>query len=158
MSVTWINELVADPVECRNNPGSDACNYLQHVLQDKYGVPIVDQTLHWAAPNQECKEGDRRTDCKGYSTEPYNGPVPITTHVHGAHVEYHSDRYPENWFLPNASNIPPGYATQGTYYATEEDYSNQSGEGSAVYIYDNDEFTTSLYYHDHTLSLTRLNV
>ena len=28
--------------------------------------------------------------------------MPIVTHVHGAHVEPHSDGYPEAWWLPAA--------------------------------------------------------
>ena len=170
MTVTWRNELVLDPDKCREDPESAACNYLFHVIQDKYGVPIIDQTLHWAAPNQICASGEIRTDCKGASAEAYEGPIPITTHVHGAHVECHSDGYPESWFLPSANNIPKGYATQGRYYSTNGAYSksisetdgngseNPRGIGSAVYIYDNSETSTTLWYHDHTLGITRLNV
>ncbi len=74
MMVTWINELVVDPDKCRRNPDSDACNYLEHIIQDKHGVPLVDQTLHWAAPNQECASGEIRTDCRGSSQMHTEGP------------------------------------------------------------------------------------
>ena len=48
---------------------------------------------------------------------PYTGPVPIVTHVHGAvGVGDESDGYAEAWYLPAASNIPAGYATEGTWY------------------------------------------
>ena len=157
MTVTWMNELVVDPEKCSKNPESDACNYLVHVIQDKNGVPIVDQTLHWAAPNQKCASGKKRTDCRGSSTAAYTGPVPITTHVHGAHVESHSDGYPESWFLPKANNIPSGYKTEGRFYSTNGEYSKGPSEGAAKYRYDNSETTTTLFYHDHTLGLTRLN-
>jgi len=157
MTVTWMNELVADPEECSKNPESDACNYLVHVIQDKNGVPIVDQTLHWAAPNQKCASGEKRTDCRGSSTAAYTGPVPSTTHVHGAHVESHSDGYPESWFLPKANNIPSGYKTEGRFYSTNGEYSKGPSEGAAKYRYDNSETSTTLFYHDHTLGLTRLN-
>lgn len=157
MEITWTNELIVDPDKCRSKPGSSpACNYLVHVVQDKNGVPIVDQTLHWAAPNQECKGGARRTDCRGNSTKAYKGPVPMTAHVHGAHVEYHSDGFPESWFLPNANNITSGYAKQGRYYATKGNYATSS-KGSAVYNYDNSDGSATLFYHDHTLGMTRLN-
>ena len=47
----------------------------------------------------------------------YTGPVPIVTHVHGAvGVADDSDGYAEAWYLPAASNIPAGYATEGTWY------------------------------------------
>ena len=45
---------------------------------------------------------------------PYTGPVPIVTHVHGAHTTDESDGYAEAWYLPAANNIPAGYATAGT--------------------------------------------
>jgi len=154
LTVTWTNELVVDPVKCRRHPDSDACNFLMHVVQDSHGVPIVDQTLHWAAPNQDCASGEIRSDCRGRSTSAYRGPIPLVTHVHGAHVEYHSDGYPESWYLPNANNIPDGYAKRGRFYNTK----GSKQDGSAVYRYDNSETSTTLFYHDHALGLTRLNV
>ena len=84
--VVWKNELV------------DALGgYLPHIIQDQNGAPIIDQTLHWAAPNQECADGPPRTDCEGASADPYTGPVPMVTHVHGAHVGPISDGFPEAW-------------------------------------------------------------
>ncbi len=38
--------------------------------------------------------------------QPYDGPVPMVVHVHGAHAGPESDGYPEAWWLPNANNIP----------------------------------------------------
>ena len=122
-TIKWSNELVADPANCRlpkakfkptgKNP---ACDFLPHIIQDQNGVPIVDQTLHWAAPNQDCLDGIPRTDCRGASDQPYLGPIPMVMHVHGAHVGPGSDGYPEAWWLPAANNIPAGYATNGTFF------------------------------------------
>ena len=50
---------------------------------------------------------------------PYTGPIPMVTHVHGAHVNPTSDGYPEAWWLPNAKHIPAGYATNGTFYESD---------------------------------------
>jgi len=97
--VRWINGLV-----------DERGKYLNHLL------PVVDQTVHWANPPMECRDGTMRTDCAGTSDDTYEGPVPIVTHVHGAHVEPHSDGYPEAWWLPAAKNIPKGYATKGTLF------------------------------------------
>ena len=47
---------------------------------------------------------------------PYTGPVPIVTHVHGAHTTEDSDGYPEAWYLPAANDIPAGYASGGSFY------------------------------------------
>ena len=133
VEVTWINQLV-------NDPDSEAPTFLPHLLP-------LDQTLHWANP-----PGPR--DTRGTSASPYTGPVPIVTHVHGAHVADHSDGFPEAWYLPHASNIPDGYATQGTRYAS----ARPGPPGAAVFQYTNDQRASTLWYHDHTLGMTRLNV
>ncbi|UCF91255.1 MAG: multicopper oxidase domain-containing protein [Desulfobacterales bacterium] len=130
-------------------------------LVDEWGQPLphlltVDQTLHWANPPQDCREGRPRTDCAGKSQEPYTGPVPIVTHVHGAHVGPESDGYPEAWYLPAGAD-PTMYATEGSNYS---DYLGGSGAGKgfAVFQYPNDQPSTTLWYHDHTLGMTRSNV
>jgi len=136
--VKWINNLV------------DANgNYLSHLLP-------VDQTLHWANPTQTCLDGTTRTDCRGEDPSFYTGPVPIITHVHGAHVGPESDGYPEAWWLPGANDIPAGFATHGTLY-DQYDRSN-TDPGTAVFQYPNSQRSTTLWYHDHTLGMTRLNV
>ena len=144
-TVTWKNELV-DAVG----------NFLPHVIRDAAGNPLIDQTLHWAAPNQDCLDGVPRTDCRGASAAPYIGPIPMVTHLHGAHVAALSDGYPEAWWLPAANNIPAGFATEGTFYSDIN--GGAAGTGSAQYQYTNDQPTTTLWYHDHTLGMTRLNV
>jgi len=142
-TVTWINDLV--------NPDG---TYLPHIIQDANGVPIVDHTLHWANPAMTCLDGLPRTDCNGDTDQPYTGPIPMVTHVHGAHVNPTSDGYPEAWWLPDANNIPADYATTGTFYDTMAD----AGPGTAVYSYENTQPTATLWYHDHSLGMTRLNV
>jgi bilirubin oxidase len=141
--VKWINQLV------------DASgNYLPHLLS-------VDPTLHWANP-----PGPRDTRPrfkKNVRPGPYTGPVPLVTHVHGAHSTEESDGYAEAWYLPAAQNIPPGYFTTGTWYepfkAKSEALLGQTWEpGTAVFQYSNDQRATTVWYHDHSLGMTRLNV
>jgi FtsP/CotA-like multicopper oxidase with cupredoxin domain len=148
-TVKWINELT-----------DGAGDYLPHIIQDAAGNPIIDQTLHWAAPNQDCRDMIPRTDCRGASDQPYTGPIPMVVHVHGAHVGPGSDGYPEAWWLPKAENIPAGYATNGTFFESDEgaDTDDAIGQGYAIDRYPNDQPTTTLWYHDHTLGITRLNV
>jgi spore coat protein A, manganese oxidase len=126
----------------------DSGNYLPHLLP-------VDQTLHWANPTQVCAHEMSGTDCEGVDQGPYTGPVPIVTHLHGAHVEEHSDGYPTSWYLPAANDVPEGYATIGSRFA---DSGIERGLGYVVYEYRNDQRATTLWYHDHTLGITRLNV
>src|SRR5262249_53306011 len=136
--VKWVNQLVGP-----------SGNYLPHILP-------VDQTLHWANP----PGGESGRDMMGMRPEPYGGPVPIVTHVHGAHVFDESDGYPEAWFLPAAKDIPRGYATTGTWYnhfrgKFNERWSGGWEPGTATFVYPNDQRATTLWYHDHTLGMTR---
>jgi spore coat protein A len=57
--------------------------------------------------------------------------VRTVPHLHGSRSSSHSDGLPENWFIPGAS---------------------------AVYSYPNDQRAATLWYHDHALGITRLNV
>ncbi len=143
--VKWTNELV-------DSNG----DYLPHLLP-------VDQTLHWANPPGGDMGGDTGRDMRGFDPTPYRGPVPIVTHLHGGHSTEESDGYPEAWFLPAAKDIPSGYAAVGTEYDHFR-FKFQSlwgvpwKPGSAVFQYANDQRATTLWYHDHTLGMTRLNV
>ena len=143
--VKWINNLVDA------NGG-----YLSHLLP-------VDQTLHWANP----PGGDMHRDTRPTFTEtpgPYTGPVPIVTHVHGAvSVGDESDGYAEAWYLPAANNIPAGYADRGTWYdffsgKAAANYGATWGPGFATFQYPNSQRASTIWYHDHTLGMTRLNV
>jgi FtsP/CotA-like multicopper oxidase with cupredoxin domain len=140
VSVRWINDLV--------DPNGDC---LSHLLP-------IDQTLHWANPPATgCRHGDpNRTDCATDRPEQYTGPVPIVTHVHGAHVDPHSDGYPEAWWLP-ACNQASGYATSGSIF-DDATGTNPGSLGYADYVYRQDQPATTLWYHDHSLGMTRSNV
>ncbi|GAB6191234.1 multicopper oxidase family protein [Desulfocastanea catecholica] len=145
--VKWINGLV------------DANgNYLPHLLP-------VDPTLHWANPPGGELGRDSRPDYTGQLTpDSYDGPVPICTHVHGAvGVGDESDGYAETWYLPAADNIPDGYATEGRWYAffagkAAANFEAAWGPGYAIFQYPNANRASTLWYHDHTLGMTRVNV
>lgn len=68
-----------------------------------------------------------------------NSGVPIVTHLHGGHTEAASDGYPDAWYTPN-------YEQKGCLWTKN------------IYTYNNDQDATTLWYHDHALGLTRLNV
>lgn len=143
--VKWINELV------------DANgNYRSHLL-------AVDPTLHWANPPGGTEGRDMRPTFDS-TPGPYTGPVPIVTHLHGAAgVGDESDGYAEAWFLPAAGDIPAGYATEGTWYdffagKAKAKFGVDWGPGFATFQYPNNQRASTLWYHDHTLGMTRLNV
>jgi FtsP/CotA-like multicopper oxidase with cupredoxin domain len=143
--VKWINEL-------KTATG----NYLPHLLP-------VDPTLHWANPPGGTTGRDMRPSFKKTPGR-YLGPVPMVTHVHGAvGVGDESDGYAEAWYLPAAGNIPNGYAKRGTWYdffkgKAARAYGATWGQGYAVFQYPNLNRASTIWYHDHTLGMTRLNV
>jgi spore coat protein A len=143
--IKWINELV-------DGHG----NYRPHLLP-------VDPTLHWANPSGGTAGRDMRPMFESTPGR-YTGPVPIVTHLHGAAgVGDESDGYAEAWYLPNANNIPVGYATKGTWYDFFAGKANRKfgvawGAGFATFQYPNDQRESTLWYHDHALGMTRLNV
>ena len=57
--------------------------------------------------------------------------VRVVTHVHGARAPAKSDGFPEDWY-------PPGH--------------------SALYHYPNGQDAATLWYHDHAMGITRLNI
>ncbi|MGZ4355724.1 MAG: multicopper oxidase family protein [Gaiellaceae bacterium] len=143
--VKWINDL-------KDADG----DFLPHLLP-------VDPTLHWANPPGGVQGRDERptfTETPG----PYTGPVPMVTHVHGAvGVADDSDGYAEAWYLPAAKNIPPGYARNGTWFRffaakAAGSYGVGWGPGFAVFQYPNENRASTIWYHDHALGMTRLNV
>jgi len=143
-TVRWINDLV-DPA---------TGNYRSHLFS-------VDQTLHWANPPMaNCVMGNpNRTDCETDIAAPYTGPVPLVTHVHGAHVQPHSDGYPEAWWLPGApgtKGIPASFAQRGTNFGQANNANTVTG--SAYFSYENTQPAATIWYHDHALGMTRLNV
>jgi spore coat protein A len=156
-TVDWMNQLVKNPDQCKVAPNTGACNYLSHITP-------IDRSLHWANPEQlTCMDPTKTKDCRPDPAngkilqKPYKGPVPIVTHVHGAHVGPESDGYPEAWWLPNANNIPNGYATTGTL-VNQYGAPTNNAPGVGSFSYPNTQPSTTLWYHDHTLGMTRNNV
>jgi FtsP/CotA-like multicopper oxidase with cupredoxin domain len=145
VQIKWINDLV---------DGSG--NYLPHLLP-------VDQTLHWANPPGGVTGRDTRPTFTS-TPDPYDGPVPMVTHVHGAvGVGDESDGYAEAWYLPDALDIPGGHATEGTWYdffsgKAAANFGAAWGPGFATFQYPNAGRASADWYHDHTLGMTRLNV
>src|SRR5687768_14299856 len=157
--VKWINDL-------KDANG----NFRPHLLP-------VDPTLHWANPSGGTTGRDMRPSFIGKTYVPladfsdpntqytqYTGPVPMVTHVHGAvGVGDESDGYAEAWYLAAASNIPSGFANEGTWYNFFSDkaaatYGVAWGPGFATFQYPNRNRASTIWYHDHALGMTRLNV
>jgi spore coat protein A len=78
----------------------------------------------------------------GWTSHGAKPPIPevrTVVHVHGLKVLPESDGYPEAWFTNDFSQTGPFFDRQ-------------------IYQYPNDQAATGLWYHDHALGITRLNL
>lgn len=125
----------------------------------------VDPTIHWADPNKismqkldmqmmntthtsftQAADDENKSSIINYNDTDIQYPVPMVPHLHGAEVQSTSDGGPEAWFTVDGKHGP----TYSTYASTEPN--------AAVYHYPNEQPATTLWYHDHALGLTRINV
>jgi FtsP/CotA-like multicopper oxidase with cupredoxin domain len=105
----------------------------------------VDPTLHWADPNGFGMPMPPFTPYPpGYPEA--QSPVPLVTHLHGSEVQSTSDGGPDAWFTWNGIH-GPGYSTE-----------KKAKRNEAVFYYPNGQPATTLWYHDHALGVTRINV
>jgi spore coat protein A len=89
---------------------------------------VYDTSLHWAYSLHGYEQ---------YTLE--NDGVPIVPHVHGGHTKDIFDGNPEFFFSPDFKIRGPRWRRP-------------------VYRYDNDQPAGTIWYHDHALGITRLNV
>lgn len=161
-------------------------NHLGQRLEDgTFAPPIlqkyltVDQTLHWADPLRllcpflppaEAAAAGCYTPY-GYPTWPgfplpdprtTGGPVPAAVHLHGGENPSFADGGPQQWFTPDGWRFrdpttgalgPPHPAITGPAY-----FSLVPIPGGASYLYPNRQEATTLWFHDHALGTTRINV
>jgi FtsP/CotA-like multicopper oxidase with cupredoxin domain len=143
-------------------------------IRGKNGAPPVlqqflttDLTIHWADPVGEsaknaCIQGDENggdtfTDAGELAKNdagtiggtqnavppacqvPASGPIPTVPHLHGAEDLSAYDGHPDAWFTPGFAQKGPGFV-------------------SNTYNYPNQQEATTLWFHDHSLGIVRLNV
>lgn len=102
-------------------------------IEAKKDVPIL---VEWSndLPNKHFLPVDKTLHGSSDSPE-----VRTVVHLHGANVDPDSDGYPEAWYTRD-------YRVFGPKFKRE------------VYEYTNHQPGTTLWYHDHSLGITRLNV
>ena len=105
----------------------------------------VDPTIHWADPNGlGMLEPPFAPYPPGYPGA--QAPVPLVPHLHGGEVQSTYDGNPEAWFTSDGIHG----SAYGTYRPTTPN--------ATVDHYPNEQPATTLWYHDHALGITRLNV
>ena len=67
--------------------------------------------------------------------------VRAVVHLHGGATRPDSDGYPEDWYSPTGVRM-----------------NGRVGNNYVDYVYDNGQLATALWYHDHALGITRLNI
>ncbi|HEX3758547.1 MAG TPA: multicopper oxidase domain-containing protein [Kofleriaceae bacterium] len=117
-------------------------------LQGRNGGPpflqkylTQDLTIHWADPthvtaNNHCAEA---VTLSSACSHPSMEPIPTVPHLHGAEVLSAFDGHPDAWFTPSSAMKGPAFV-------------------SNTYNYVNTQEATTLWFHDHSLGTTRLNV
>jgi FtsP/CotA-like multicopper oxidase with cupredoxin domain len=115
----------------------------------------VDPTLKWATPTGLFPPADSITQPFPAFPPGWDGiqtalnaqaPVALVPHLHGAEVASQYDGGPEHWWTSTGMQGP----NYNTYAETESN--------SAIYYYVNAQEPNTLWYHDHALGITRLNV
>jgi spore coat protein A len=97
----------------------------------------TDQTLHWADPLGNMG-----------NTSHYDGPIPAVTHLHGGEVPPVIDGGPDQWFTSDGNYVGDAY------YSMD----GNASKNYAIDNYPNTQEAADLWFHDHTLGATRLNV
>jgi len=114
----------------------------------------VDQTIHWADPlGLMCAMNPAATGC----FNPFAGPVPAVVHLHGAEVKSDFDGGPEQWMTPTGLT-GAAYRSYDPAVVPGQSTTAAPAPGQALYHYMNGQEATTLWFHDHALGTTRLNV
>ena len=120
-----------------------------NVLAYKYST---DQTLHWADPlNDEANKWNHMAmppEPGSEGAKNYCGPIPACVHLHGGEVPPVLDGGPDAWFTSDGKYVGHGF------------YSNDGNDPKnySIYRYPNTQEGALIWFHDHTLGATRLNV
>lgn len=120
----------------------------------------VDPSLHWANPLGFVppKPGAYPVNAlTGISTFDYTlTKIPVVPHVHGGEQSPRVDGGPDTWYTPDFGEMGPAYMSAGLY--GDPAYAMDPGMGGNVYPYDNTQLPATIWYHDHAMGITRLNV
>jgi len=81
----------------------------------------------------------------------------IAIHLHGGHSPWVSDGTPHQWIVPKGQTGLQSWQMQGASFQNVPDMEDP-GQGSGTLYYTNDQASRLMFYHDHAVGITRLNV
>jgi len=115
--------------------------WANELKNEKHPLP-VDTSVHWCYSlfGEASANG---VDYRQFSID--KDGIPIITHLHGGHTDFQYDGNPEFFYSPDA-------------LVTGPQWDAVTGGFTDVFQYDNGVPAGNLWYHDHALGLTRLNV
>lgn len=117
--------------------------YINNITQPEFLA--VDPTINWANPNgMATPQAPYAQFPGGYSQA--QSQVPISTHLHGGEVQSTSDGGPDSWYTATG--------VKGMAYNTYI----PAPSNAAWDHYPNQQPSATLWYHDHSMGLTRINV
>ncbi len=155
----------------KDAPANPAATYTGPVIVATHGQPTeikfindlsadgiawrewTDQTLHWADPEHGGENVCMMMSQPGqlpmdYCADHYGGSIPAVPHLHGGEQPPMIDGGPEQWFTAD------GKAVGNAYYSKD----GRDPKNYCIYRYLNVQEAAPLWFHDHLLGGTRLNV
>ena len=142
-TVSWPGQTFQVMSSLNGNGGADETIVRwENELQGKKHLLPVDTSLHWCY-SLHGDSSANGVDYRQFSIKK-NG-VPIVTHLHGGKTNFQFDGNPEFFYSPDGTVKGPQWdAVPGGFTNT--------------FRYDNAVPAGNLWYHDHALGITRLNV
>jgi FtsP/CotA-like multicopper oxidase with cupredoxin domain len=140
-TITWPGQTFQVMSSANGGPENIIVRWSNELQGKKHLLP-VDTSLHWAYS----LKGDSSANGVDYSQYSIkkNG-VPIITHLHGGHTDFQFDGNPEYFYSPDGEVQGPQWDFVDGGFTTD-------------FVYDNTVPAGTLWYHDHALGITRLNV
>jgi len=122
--------------------------YLGPTIEAKKGRPTVVKFINNLPPTEAKHPMVESIDSTVPDSDMYPGLAGgrATPHLHGGFTAPQFDGHPHSWFSPDGS--------QGSHYASLPG----AAANEAIYQYSNEQFAAPLWYHDHAMGITRLNV
>lgn len=113
-------------------PGFPVTVTFSNELKDSLGNPLP----HFLPIDRTLHWADPQGT--GHTSGQYTGPIPIVTHLHGGKTPDSSDGHPDAWYTPNNALVGSKFVPSN--------------------IYPNNQEPGFIWYHDHALGISRVNV